>query len=115
MKPRGWFRFRLRTLFVLLTVFGIVLAWVGVQVKWIRDRREFLATYLDEGVLRSRSRLEDPASYPTAAPWSIRVLGETGTAAIFLPRNIDTQERERIQRLFPEAKLYVVAGLAPRL
>jgi len=33
--PRRWFRFSLRTLFVVLTILGV---WLGVQVKWIKDR-----------------------------------------------------------------------------
>jgi len=37
--PRRWFRYSLRTLFVLVTVFCI---WLGVQVKWIGDRHEAL-------------------------------------------------------------------------
>jgi hypothetical protein len=37
-KPRRcrWFRFSLRTLFLLVTLLGVFL---GVQVQWVRDRR----------------------------------------------------------------------------
>ena len=37
LKPRRWFRISLRTFFVLVTLFGV---WLGVQLKWIKDRSE---------------------------------------------------------------------------
>ena len=39
-KPnRRWFRFNLRTLFVVVTLFGLVGVWMANQMKWIRDRK----------------------------------------------------------------------------
>ncbi len=35
---RRWFRFSLRTLFVVVTVFGV---WLGWEIKYVRDRRRF--------------------------------------------------------------------------
>jgi hypothetical protein len=101
---RRWFRYSLRTLFVLVTVFGI---WLGVQVKWIRDRHEAL------NWLRESELTYDYGSAP--APWSIRVLGESGIQMIGsrpttylgykeeeLPPSPLPKLRE-IQPLFPEA------------
>jgi hypothetical protein len=34
---RRWFQFSLRTVFILMTILGI---WLGIQVKWLRDRQE---------------------------------------------------------------------------
>jgi hypothetical protein len=40
--PKGrWFRFSLRTLFVVVTVFG---CWMGYEVNWIRQRRALLSS-----------------------------------------------------------------------
>jgi hypothetical protein len=36
--PRRRFYFSLRTLFVLMTILGLFLGWVGAQLKWIHDR-----------------------------------------------------------------------------
>ena len=42
-KPcRRWFSFRLRTLFVVVAVLSIPLAWAGYLLNWIRERRKFL-------------------------------------------------------------------------
>lgn len=37
---RRWFRFSLRTLFVVVTVFC---SWLGYELNWIRERHELLA------------------------------------------------------------------------
>ena len=42
---RRLFRFSLKTLFVLVTVLGVFLGWLAVQVKWIRDRHQLLASF----------------------------------------------------------------------
>src|SRR5690349_18838372 len=34
---RRWFRFSLRTLFIALTVLGVFLGWLVVQVQWISE------------------------------------------------------------------------------
>jgi hypothetical protein len=36
---RRWYQFSLRTMFVLVTVACVVLAWVGYSLNWIRQRR----------------------------------------------------------------------------
>ena len=41
MKPRRWFRFTLRTLFVLLTFFGV---WLGWNLHQVREREAILGT-----------------------------------------------------------------------
>jgi hypothetical protein len=42
-KPRRrWFRFSLRTLFVLVTLLGCVMGWVVYSLSWIRQRDELL-------------------------------------------------------------------------
>jgi hypothetical protein len=39
---RRWFRYSLRTLFVVVTAFA---CWLGYEWNWIRQRREFLAKF----------------------------------------------------------------------
>ena len=92
MKPRRSFRFSIRTLFLVLTVFGI---WLGVQVKWIKDRRDFL---------RGNVRFSAPGT--ALAPWAIRVLGEPGYAQVWIgPYDPDVdQSQAKARKLFPEAE-----------
>jgi len=94
---RRWFRFSLRTFFVVLTIFGI---WLGVQVKWIRDRHEFLAR--QNGRTPPRRLLFVCDNGDAAAPWSIRFLGERGIYGITVA-DVDHATETRIKGLFPEA------------
>ena len=106
MKRRRWFRFSLRTFFVLLTVFGV---WLGVQVKWIRDRHQALGEKHYGRVF---------AGIPRQAPWSIRILGESGYALVRAhtdPACTDEDNKRiecELKRLYPEAE-DVSAGPRP--
>ena len=103
MKPRRWFRFSLRTFFGLTTLLAV---WLGVQVKWIRDREAALtwiqgtersdwSAYWSDGVYEVRNR---------QAPWSIRWLGAQGVARIgIFDLKHSRYSIERMKALFPEA------------
>lgn len=101
-KPRRWFRFSLRTFLVLLTLFCV---WLGVQVKWVRDRREAL-----KWVHRSAT----PADFYTPAPWSIRLV-ERGVPSITVDPAVaqDTEKVRKLKALFPEAILDTPADGRP--
>ena len=138
MKPRrNLFRFSLRTLFVLLTLFGV---WLGMQVKWVRDRREArlwiqqrefsnlhsgngptVSPYLNllkpnPSGLPNYQTLVQPfidQQYPQKPklPWALRVLGEEPRYIILLDSSkltrTDQEYTERLKGLFPEAQLQV--------
>ena len=89
---RRWYSFSLRTLFVLVTVLGVFLGWLAVQVKWIRDRHEVMS--------RPGDRLHGYLGQ-TKAPWSIRIFGEQGHEWVFAPYS----EMDRMHALFPEAQV----------
>lgn len=113
LKPRRRFRFSLRTVFILVTLLGMALAWLVVQVKWMSDRRYALRYSEHAGDVLPATAVAGPRLGPTPpAPWSIRILGEKGRRAICVVRDskdmTDAQfeaKVERIQRLFPEAEI----------
>jgi len=92
-RPARWltWSFSLRTLFVLVTVFCV---WLGVHVKWIKDRHEMLKSHPLQ-IVRDIDK----------APWSLRILGEYVITYIMIPdgSNADQNSR-RIWELFPEAR-----------
>ena len=98
-KPRHrWLRFSLRTLLVLVTLFGI---WLGMQVKWVKDRHRLIETKRFAGLKTGG-----------ASPWSIKMLGEPGYATIVLngmDKSRGPLEKEA-RRLFPEAKIQIELG-----
>ena len=94
MKPRRWFRFSLRTLFVLLTLLGV---WLSVQVKWHKDRQRFLE--------RNRTPGFHFSGYAPAPP-RVRWFARQGVARIWVPKIHEATAR----RLFPEAVVSITAG-----
>jgi hypothetical protein len=114
---RRWFRFSLRTLFMVVTVFG---CWLGWQVSIVRERKSLLRS------LESRaSDSYDPYTliftYPRSVdgsrlrskikwlpkegsiPWFRRLLGDEPVGSLGLPSDMPEQERRHIRQAFPEA------------
>ena len=92
-RPERWPQVSLRGLLLLLTLFCV---WLGVQVKWIRDRHD-----LNE--LRAPGFYRSVDSCP--APWSLRILGEKGVSIIVLSPDAQAPEARKLKQLFPEARL----------
>ena len=94
-KPRRRFRFSLRTMLMLMTLCAIVAWWGGMQVKWIRDRHSAAqADQTIEGIHYSNVAL----LRGTAAPWSIRIFGETGYKEVIIavPSPLETSGGHRV-------------------
>ena len=107
---RRWFSFSLRTAFILLTLFCV---WLGVQVKWIRDRHEALTWYQNTGCGPAKAAMPRNQGHSANAPWSIRILGESGCPDIVLYRDRSRVTAEeggrveaRVRLLFPEANVF---------
>jgi hypothetical protein len=105
---RRWFRFSLRTLFVVMTLACI---WLGYQLNWIRQRR----------AVRTGSTVAWQHEFPTdkmfqkmppppKAPGMLWLFGEIGYYAVHVVFNAEEPltaaqkaEVERVSRLYPEA------------
>jgi len=107
MKPRRWFRFTLATFLILVTLLGSVMGWVGVEVKWIRDRKEALRWMENNRV--DLALLEPDYVSARVAPRTLWLFGESPIGhnrpvRIHLPlQNIYSVGE--MQRLFPEAEV----------
>ena len=70
-KPkRRWFRFSLRTLFVLVTIIGIAAGWVTYQLNWIRERHSAGKWVVQNYDVAWGNRLVSP-------PLALRLYGES--------------------------------------
>jgi hypothetical protein len=84
---RRWFRFRLRTLFAVMTLLACTLAY---QLHWLQQRREFPAreTSIREHRLPERgvriATTSSPSGRPPWAPSLLWALGEGGYTNVFV-------------------------------
>ena len=106
MKPRRWFRFSLRTLLVLVTLFGV---WLGVQVKWVRDRIKARQSIVASGGQIGTGDCSFPGlpSPPPSAPSGLALFGEMGVTRIWLPIDNWNARWRELKPLFPEAEFGV--------
>ena len=111
MKSQRWFRYTLRTLFVLLTLLGIALGWLAVHVKWKHDRSEARKSIRAFSATRLRELGFDIAHEPDA-PLGLRLLGEDAVKWIF-PSRQSKYSAEQLKQLFPEAGQWKPDGTGP--
>ena len=108
-----WFRFSLRTLFVVVTVFGI---WLGYYRNWMLQREDARAWMHAQGIGGSFGGIRPN---PSAFPWGLRMLGEKpldffliqyGPTSRYWEAPPDEYLKlvEKIRGLFPEADVWDV-------
>ena len=114
-KPRRrWFRFNLRTMFLLVTLFSV---WLGRET-WVVRERLAMRKWLDQIGGRAHPTIK-PSKYANLEPLVLetvntlpfwrRWLGDESLEFVSLPS--PSEHAERISRLFPEAK---IVNLGPR-
>ena len=114
-KPkRRWFRFSLRTLFVVVTIFGV---WLGWQLKIVRERKALLAEMGGEQPTleemeadpSGQDRLSATRFQYARVPLYRRLLGDKSYPDLAFAVQAATSSPllERIERAFPESMLDV--------
>lgn len=94
--PRRWFRFTLRTMFVVLTAFSL---WLGYEANWMRQRRAYLS--IAEVYDLSETFGKTAADRPRA-PGLLWLFGEQGVKYLVVMRR-SPADFSRAAKLFPEA------------
>ena len=95
-----YFRFRLRTLLVLVFVASVPLGWVAYQLKWIRERHALLRSDI---IVEIRGEGSSIPARKSPLPIGLRVFGETPLDVLVVSGVPDIAEA---QRLFPEARVF---------
>jgi hypothetical protein len=90
-------QFRLWTLFVVVALASVPMAWVAYQLNWIRQRHEFYSHYQISHMFHDGMRLE-----PLKSPWSLRLFGESPRGDIDVLKEFMPEAK----RLFPEASVH---------
>lgn len=90
---RRWFKFSLRTMFVVTTVLA---CWLGWNLHRVRQREEILQ-------YASQVCSENNPSVADDVPIAWRLLGAEPVWWVLLPGCVPKEELMRVQSLFPEA------------
>ena len=122
-KPkRRWFRFSLRTLFVLVTVLCV---WLGYQVNLVSQRRDFVRMLEQSPVYPTKKGRWAPREWhpydsvavairmtqlgskpPQSIPWVRLVLGDETYWELVLPDTYEQAMVDKANKLFPEASIW---------
>ena len=106
---RRWFRFSLRTMFVMVTAGGLLAGWLVYELNWIRQRHAFLAK--NEALRLSRVGVGSTSESDLKAPGLLWLFGETGNFVVVCVEGssvdslteADLETIREAKRLFPEA------------
>jgi len=122
-----YFRFRLRTLLVLVAVAAVGLGPIRtavIDIKWVRDRREFRAAWTHPGLYESHwkalkmKQADWSDNWKDYSPYRLRIhrecmpiwsrwTEEVGVRHIGFPEGTPESTINRAKELFPEAKVSV--------
>ena len=110
-KPR-WLRFSLRTLFVVVTIFGV---WLGWNLKIVASGIDCLTTSIFSRLgageadpdIKSRQERKYPGDWECIRiPWTRRVLGDHRTLRLRSQILATSKLIAEIEAAFPEAELH---------
>ena len=112
---KRWFRFSLRSLFIVITAFA---CWLGYYVNWIRDRHQALnGVEYSANIEELNNNVVVTLPPPHPFPWSLTVLGEQPVNAIAIPGSKSDPGNEAkiasFARLFPEADVICISDVPP--
>jgi hypothetical protein len=109
MARRRWFRFSLRTLLVVVTLLAIPLGWYTSKRKRLDGRDRVFGEMVDD---RPLLRPVDwfHGAYLCPPPPGLSLWGEHGYTDLWVHGDRYDAEFDRLQKLFPEAKLHRDGG-----
>jgi hypothetical protein len=113
---RRWFAFSLRTMFIMVTMLCIAVAWLTYQLHWIRERHAAMSSLRGRQILtfdNGSSYRNGKESFTTfwvrvkrkPAPWSLHIFGEWGAGYLILDLPETDPELAHIRKLFPEGSI----------
>ena len=93
---------------MLILIFGV---WLGVQVKWIRDRHEAFTWIATHRHVKFHGDFSRPHRSSGQFPWPLKIFGERPKSRIWMDVHKESQDElarvRQILTLFPEAEVTV--------
>jgi len=97
---RRWFRFSLRTLFVVVAVLAALAAWSGRTWNRVQERRMALVHYPIYSLA-----INGPSEPRPKPPLLWRLFGAKEVHVVYMRPTATDEEIEKVQVLFPEATI----------
>jgi hypothetical protein len=107
---RRWFRYSLRTLFIVVTLFA---CWLGWNLNKVRQREQVLRQKNITSAGMDWATKQPRQTPPQHFPFSWRLLGEQPLHILGVHGGLSPDELKRLQALFPEAEIHVYARTSP--
>jgi hypothetical protein len=104
-----WFRFGLRSLFAVITLAAILVAWLSYNLNWIRERRNAPVFYPTLTTYVVTPSGPTPMTLTCHSPWPLEWFGEPGCVTVAIAPSLPESEVERIRKLFPEAEIEMLS------
>jgi hypothetical protein len=102
-RPR-WFRFSLRTMFVVVTVFAVPLGWLAWEWRIVRERRHMVISITEGG-----GSVWHPANPTEDKPlWYRRWVGDELVTEIEICDSGEIFSGDTVRALFPEAGIVFI-------
>ena len=99
--PNHRFQFRLRSLMIMVTLLAVPCAFVGWQVRLVRERRDILDNRINHAT--AIYGMFDPPSLTLGVR---RWLGDVAIRQFFFNADATDDEVEETRRAFPEAEVW---------
>jgi hypothetical protein len=107
-KPRSWFRFSLRTMFIAVTLVAALGSWLASEYLTTR-KREHLLERMNKCVVTSDPYIPGLKEAQLAHTGWIRwTLGGEDYKKFTVSTGMLSSDKEELQRLFPEASIVVI-------
>jgi hypothetical protein len=113
-RPRRWFRFSLRTMFVLVTVGCIALGWLGWNWRIVRERQHCFDgitwSHAADGLRGTARDIPYVWCFPDESPMPFprNLLGDKRMKAFLIQSDLGEMAIARIRRAYPEANVLLV-------
>ena len=106
-KKRRWFRFSLRTMFVLVTVFCGLLGWVEWNRRIMQERKASFRGVSSGEYLYATTFSDDPAPCPR------NLMGDQMLEEIFVKQSCPDRALDRLRAAYSEALIHICDDKMP--
>ena len=101
---RRWFRFSLRTMFLVVAIVGLLAWWIRRNVEQVRQRELLLEWASANYVRHGNIKQPEPHFHPIPLPITWRLLGAKRVDVFIIDPSAPAFSQEKLKAAFPESE-----------